>query len=430
VTDPAADVITRLVREEGGRLVALLARQTGDLDIAEEAAQEALIEAARLWPAGSIPDNPGGWLAVVARRKAIDLLRRRASRERRLAEALADLDRTAPQPGEDAPDPRLVTSDAIADDQLRLLFLCCHPALAPEAQVALTLRLVAGLTTDEIAGAFLVSEPTLAQRLVRAKRKVRDARIPLAIPDDLAERRDVVLGVIYLVFNEGYLARGAESGHQRVDLADEAIRLARLLDRLSPGNAEVEGLLALMLFHHARSSTRTSIDGRLVPLEEQDRALWDRALITEGDLMLAQALRRLAPGPYQVQAIIASLHAHAPSPAETDWRRIADHYAQLLAMTGSPIVAINRAIAVGMADGPDSGLALLAEVNGVDHYHLVHATRAGLLDRAGRFEQAADAYRLALEHAVNPVEADYLRACLERTSEAAGPTRYRDASAP
>ncbi len=407
--DEVEVAITRVAREEGGQVLALLARRFGDLDLAEDAVQEALIEAAGTWPRDGVPENTIGWLTVVARRKAIDRLRREESRVRRTLAAAEDLARIRPDSDEDSGHPMLVPDDSVPDERLRLMLLCCHPALAQEAQVALTLRLVGGLTTDEIAAAFLVPEATLAQRIVRAKRKIRDAGIPMSIPADLHDRLGAVLAVLYLVFNEGYLGHSADAGHQRLDLADESVRLTRLLVDLAPGDAEVEGLLALELFHRSRSASRTDRRGRMVLLEEQDRTAWDLAAIGEANEILAAAMRRMSPGPYQLQAVIAAYHANAPTAGDTDWPGIATVYAQLAAVTGSPVVALNRAVAVAMADGPAAGLRLLDDVEGLDDYHLLHSTRAALLDRLGRTEEARASYERALELVTNSAEAAYLR---------------------
>lgn len=399
--------VERLAREEGGRVLALLARRYGDLDLAQDAVQEALIEASTTWPRDGVPDNPGGWLHVVARRKAIDLLRREASRERRTREAVTDLERLGTAADEDTS--HLLTPDEWeSDERLRLMLLCCHPALAPEAQVALTLRLVGGLTTDEIAAAFLVPEATLAQRIVRAKKKIREARIPMSLPANLTERLDVVLQVLYLICNEGYLSHGQDSTHQRVDLADEALRLTALLDELVPKTAEVEGFLALQLFHRARSAARTDAAGDLVLLEDQDRTAWDLPTIRQANAVLATAMGRLVPGPYQLQAIIASYHANAPTAADTDWPSIAAVYAQLSAMTRSPVVAVNHAVAVAMADGPHAGLKMLDAIDNVDGYHLAHAARGHLLALTGSTDEAGVAYSRALDLATSAAERRHL----------------------
>ena len=381
-------------------MLALLARRFGDLDLADEAVQDALVAAVSDWPAKGIPSNPAGWLYTVARNGAIDRLRRAASARRRLADAAHEL--TAER--EEETD-MVIDESTVGDEQLRLMLLCCHPALDRNAQVALTLRLVGGLTTPEIAAAFVVPEATLAQRIVRAKAKIRLAGIPLSIPTDLDERVDALLAVLYLVFNEGYLSRGTDAA-TRVDLVDESIRLARRAQELLPDNPEVLGLLALELFHRARLSTRTDALGELVLLEDQDRSAWDLDQITEGNTVLRAAMEQLKPGPYQLQAIIAGHHANARTAADTDWAAIAGLYGQLEQMTNNPVVALNRAVAVAMADGARAGLALLAEVRGLDEYHLLHSTRGELLVRAG--EPARASFERALELVSNPAERRHL----------------------
>jgi RNA polymerase sigma-70 factor, ECF subfamily len=414
---PGVEPMTRLAREESGRVLALLARRFG-IDLAEEAVQDALTEAARTWPERGEPTNPPAWLMTVAKRKAIDRLRRDASARRRTRAAAVDRGGAASVgghlphdgPPDDGSDMILDEAD-VADDQLRLMMLCCHPALERDAQVALTLRLVGGLTTAEIASAFLVSEPTLAQRLVRAKRKIRDAGIPLSIPADFDGRVDAVLAVLYLVFNEGYLSRsgGTDDGEVvRVDLADEAIRLTALVAELLPDHAETDGLLALELFHRARADTRTDAAGDLVLLDRQDRSRWDAATIRRANAILARALRRMQPGPYQLQAVIAAHHANAPTAADTDWPAISGLYAQLIAMTDSPVVRLNHAVAIAMADGPHAGLALLDDLDGLDGYHLFHAARGELLARAGDVHAARVAFESALALTDNPAERRHL----------------------
>jgi len=412
--------LTRLARDDGSRVLALLARQYGDLDLADEAVQDALTEAARSWPTGGVPDNPAGWLMSVARNKAIDRLRRAASARRRTLAAAPDLavfagpaDRSVGGPDEGFESALIDDANHIADERLRLVLLCCHPALNRDTQVVLTLRLVGGLTTAEIAAAFLLPPATVAQRIVRAKRKIRDARIPLNLPAELSERLDAVLGVLYLIFNEGYLSRGAGEESVRTDLADEAIRLSLLIDTLLPGEPEVQGLIALELFHRARSAARIDRSGDLVLLEDQDRSNWDLRLIEQGNMFLHLALTRMQPGPYQVQAAIAAQHANARTADDTDWPTIVALYQQLSAMTGSPVVALNHAVAVGMTDGPNPGLALIDGVTGVEDYHLLHAARAELAGRAGDVATAADAYRRAIALTDNPAEQRHLRRRLD-----------------
>jgi RNA polymerase sigma-70 factor (ECF subfamily) len=399
------EAVTRLSREEGGRVLALLARRFGDLDLADEAVQDALVSAIADWPARGIPDNPAAWLYTVARNGAIDRLRRAASARRRLAESAHEL--TAER---EEDDDMIIDDSSVGDEQLRLMLLCCHPALDRDTQVALTLRLVGGLSTPEIAAAYLVPEATLAQRIVRAKRKIREAGIPLSIPAALDERVDALLTVLYLVFNEGYLARGESDAATRVDLVDEAIRLTRLAISLLPENPEVEGLLALESFHRARISTRTA-GGELVLLEDQDRTAWDLALISDANALLATAMRRMRPGSYQLQALIAAQHANARTAADTDWSAIAGHYAQLVQMTNNPVVALNHAVAVAMADGPMAGLAMLDGLAGLDQYHLLHATRGELQLRAGL--PARESFEKALALASNAAERRHLERRLE-----------------
>jgi RNA polymerase sigma-70 factor, ECF subfamily len=392
--------LERAYRQEWSAVVATLARRLGDLQAAEDAVSEAFIAAARTWPRDGVPPKPGAWLTVTAWRKAIDQLRSRAHvTERGLSPALADL--TAPPPGDDPQEPTM------ADDQLGLIFACCHPALAPEVRVALTLRYVGGLTTREIAAGFLTPEPTLAQRLVRAKRKIRDAGIRFTPPQpgELTTRLAGVQAVIYLIFNEGYTASG-ESDLVRVDLCAEAIRLGRVLHRLLPADAESAGLLALMLLTHSHAGARLGDDGRPVALAEQDRGRWHRGLIAEGTDVLDAAVALRQPGPYQVHAAIAAVHALAPSFGETDWPEIAALYGELARRTPSPVVEVNRAVAVGMADGPLAGLAVLAPVlrdGQLDSYGPLHAARADLLDRAGQPDLASAAWARAIETTENGV---------------------------
>lgn len=408
------EALTRLAREESGRIIALLASRFG-LDAADEAVQDALVEALN-W--ASVPDNPAAWLHTVARNRAIDRIRREQAALRRTRDAAADLAVLTPEShdpfgdtGEEEVD-AVVELGRVGDERLRLILLCCHPALAAEAQVALTLRLVCGLTTDEIAAALLVPEPTVAQRIVRAKRKIRDARIPLSVPENLGERLDVVLGVVYLVFNEGYLSRGRRSG-ARVDLVDEALRLTLAVLAEVPGDPEIEGLLALELYAKSRLATRFS-SGILVLLEDQDRTRWDLALIEEANLILDAAMRRLAPGRFQLQAVIARYHANARTYADTDWTAIAAVYARLADIDPSPVVALNRAVAVAMADGPRAGLALLDGIRGLESYHLWWATQGELLARTGEQDAAIAAFERARGLATNPAELAHLQRRLDQ----------------
>ncbi len=402
LTSEVDAALTELTREHSGRVLAILASRFGSVDLADDAVQDALVRAHDHWPAEGIPNNPPAWLMTVARRRAIDLLRRAESADRRLLasapELMLDEDPTTPTHLVDD-----THDDPAIDEQLRLMFLCCHPAIRQDAQVALTLRLVGGLTTEEIAAAFLVPTPTLAQRISRAKAKIRDAAIPLAIPDDLDTRVDVLLSTLYLVFNEGYLSR-SETSAQRLDLCLEAIRLTALLSTLLPDNPEVTGLQALMAFHLARRATRFTTDGELVLLADQDRRRWDHALITRANATLHRAMSARAPGRYQVQALIASYHTNASKSDDTIWARIVGLYEQLAQMDPSPVVALNHAAAVGVAGGPTEGLALIDGIEGLDDYHLLHTTRAELLERADRSDDARDAWRRAAELATNPAE--------------------------
>lgn len=401
-------------RSESRRVLATLIRLLGDFDTAEEALHDAFMAAVEQWPRQGVPDNPRAWLVSAGRFKAIDRLRRRARFDSALAE-LADRIETS------SPAPELLEATAVEDDQLRLIFTCCHPLLSPEAQMALTLREVCGLKTEEIARAFLVSAPTLAQRIVRAKARIREARIPYQVPgrSELPARLDSVLRVIYLVFNEGYAASSGES-LTRPDLCAEAIRLGRLLLELMPQEPEVMGLLALMLLHESRRVARTSPSGDLVVLEEQDRSLWDRALIAEGQGLVEQALQRGRSGTYTVQAAIAALHAEAASVSTTDWTEIVGLYDVLVRLEPSPVVELNRAVAVAMRDGPAAGLELvdaLLERGELRDYHLAHAARADLCRRLGRREEARASYQAALELTQSEPERRFLSQRIRQLSQ-------------
>jgi RNA polymerase sigma-70 factor (ECF subfamily) len=394
------EAITQAHHEEWARVVASLTRRFGDLDIAEEAAAEAFATAVQRWPADGLPPNPGAWLTTTANRKAIDRIRRENKRDDKHKEALLSYDDDPPEP-----------AGAIDDERLRLIFTCCHPALAMQTRVALTLRMVAGLTVPEIARAFLVQEVTMGQRITRAKAKIKAARIPYRVPsaEDLPARVYGVLTVLFLVFNEGYLATSPDTDPVRHDLIAEAIRLTRLIHALMPEDGEVAGLLALMLLTEARRAARVSASGELVALDEQDRGAWDAALIAEGHRLVRERLAGVAPGRYQILAAISAVHTSARDVRDTDWSQIVALYDQLVRIDPSPIIALNRAIAVAELDGPEVGLAA---VDRLEHelasYHAYHAARAALLRRLGRSQQSRAAYDKAIELAGNTAEIAYL----------------------
>lgn len=403
---PVQSSVESVFREERGRLLASLVRRFGDLDLAEDVASEAVEAALAHWPVEGVPARPGAWLLTTARRKAVDRLRRDQAYAARLAVLRVEAERADPVPPADA-------DGGLPDDRLQLFFTCAHPALAAEDRTALTLRCLAGFTTSEVARAFLVPTATMAQRIVRAKKKIRQARIPFRVPgaDELPERLPGVLQVIYSICTEGYVASSGPQ-LQRLDLAQEAIRLARILRHLMPTEREVAGLLGLMLLIHARREARTGPDSELVLLDDQDRSRWDHTMIEEGSGLVVTALSGGPPGPYGVQAAIAALHDEAADLATTDWPQIAALYDVLLRLTPSPVVALNRAVAVAMRDGPRVGLALLEELAdepALRRYHPYQAARADLLHRLGRMPEAATAYRQALDLAGTDPERDHLR---------------------
>ena len=416
--ETVAQIVEQTFRRESGQILAALIAALGDFAVAEDALQDAVVVALQRWPDDGIPRNPAAWLTAIARRKAIDRLRRDSTlaRKRDILEELARHEQTDVMYGIDD---TAEETTPIPDERLKLLFTCCHPALVLEARVALTLRTLGGLSTAEVASAFLVPVPTMAQRLVRAQRKIHDAGIPYRVPPAhlLPERMDGLLAVLYLIFNEGYMAAAGDA-LIRHELCGEAIRLARVLVTLLAQQAEIDedpealGLLALMLLHYARRRARVDAAGDLIVLEDQDRTLWDRGEIEEGIALLDRALLVNRPGPYQIQAAISALHAQAASSAETDWQQISLLYARLTSMSPSPVIELNQAVAVAMADGPEQGLAILDRQclgQALEHYHLYHAARADLLRRAGRLDEAAAGYRRALALCENKIERQFLQ---------------------